>query len=99
MLHPPDHGVTTSEGSLAGVRPALDSHRRSAEVFIQSTVELITTAALSRRMAYFRDSWRTKLSGTSSAVAIQPRNSRRPAPRPDIHSDCLHAGITIEYFT
>jgi hypothetical protein len=40
MLHPPDHGVTTSEGSLAGVRPALDSHGRSAEVFIQSTVRI-----------------------------------------------------------
>jgi hypothetical protein len=63
MLHPPDHGVTASEGSVGGVRPALDSHRRSAEVLIQSTVEFIASAALSSRMAYFRDGWQTKLVG------------------------------------
>ena len=37
MLHPPDHGVTTSKDSIAGVWPALDSHRSSAQVLIQST--------------------------------------------------------------
>src|SRR6202034_3978797 len=82
-----------------GVRPALDSHRRSAQVLIQSTVELTTTAPRSRRMAYFQDSWKTMLVGYEFRRCDAAANSWRPAPRLDVHVDCLHAGITIEYFT
>jgi hypothetical protein len=37
---------------------------------------------------------------TSSAVVVQPQNSRRaPRRQLDIHGDRLYAGIPIEYFT
>ena len=95
MLHPLDHGVTTSEGSIAGVRPALDSHRRSARVLIQSTVELVTTVPRLRRIAYFQDSWQTKLVGYEfrrcdiaaelQAFPAATRHSRRLSALRDHH--------------
>src|SRR6202042_3960637 len=53
----------------------------------------------SRRMAYFQGSWKPKLVGYEFRRCETAANSRRPAPRLDIHVDCLHAGITIEYLT
>src|ERR1700729_2714334 len=50
-------------------------------------------------MAYFQDSWHIMLVGYELRRCDTAANSWRPAPRLDIHSDCLHAGITIEYFT
>src|ERR1700678_1147360 len=50
-------------------------------------------------MAYFQDSWNTMLGGYELRRGDIAANSRRPAPRLDIHRECLRAGITIEYFT
>jgi PAS domain-containing protein len=43
-------------------------------------------------MAYFRDSWPTMLVGYEFRRCDAAANSRRPAPRLDVDSDCLHAG-------
>jgi PAS domain-containing protein len=86
MLHPPDHGVTTSEDSIAGVRPAPDSHRRSAQVLSSRPYKLITSAARSCRMAYFRDSWQTKLVGYEY---------RRCDTAAKLQASCLDSTFTV----
>jgi PAS domain-containing protein len=76
MLHPPDHGVTTSEGSLAGVRPALDSHRRSAGVFIRSTGRIDHNRCLIASHGVFSG----QLANQAGRVRIPPLRYSRGTP-------------------
>src|SRR6202041_1990686 len=66
---------------------------------IQSTVEFTTTAPPSASHGVFSG----QLAKHAGRVRVPPlrysRELQASPPRLDIHSDCLHAGVTIEYFT
>src|ERR1700744_1971880 len=81
------------------VRPALDSHRRSAQVLTQSPGKLMTTAPPIASHGVFSGQLATHVVGYEFRRCDTAANSRRPAPRLGIHADYLRAGITIEYFT